>query len=69
MKDFNNQPFRVDKFKTEGGGIDFLGMRQVNLSILQQFLVPGINNATSDIGTYCIATWIPWKFWKLTAPV
>lgn len=66
MKDFNNQPFRVEKFKTEGGGIDFLGMRQVNLSILQQFLVPGINNATSDIGTYCIATWIPWKFWKLT---
>lgn len=46
----------------KGGGIDFLGLRAVNLRMLGQFLLPGLNNATRDFGNFCIATWIPWKF-------
>src|SRR5262245_44893651 len=50
---------------TEGGGIDFLGMRQVNLAILQEDLIPGINNTTADLGTFFLGAWIPWKFQQL----
>lgn len=66
MSAMPNRPFLTESFSPRGGGIDFLGMRQVNLHILQEFLIPGINNATSDFGTYCLATWIPWKFRQLS---
>lgn len=46
----------------KGGGIDFLGLRAVNLRMLAQFLLPGLNNATRDFGNFCVAAWIPWKF-------
>lgn len=62
MRDFPDFPFLTEDFSPRGGGIDFLGLRQVNLAILGDHLIPGINNVTSDMGTYCIATWIPWKF-------
>jgi hypothetical protein len=65
MSAFPISPFLTDRFDTEGGGIDFLGMRQVNLSILQEELIPGINNQTADLGTFCLGTWIPWKFREL----
>ena len=48
-----------------GGDIDFLGMRQVNLAMLQDELIPGINNATADLGTFFLGAWIPWKFRQL----
>ncbi len=60
-----DRPFLTQSFSPRGGGIDFLGMRAVNLRMLQEFLIPGINNATADFGTYCLATWIPWKFRQL----
>ena len=60
-----DQPFLTEDFSPEGGGIDFLGLRQVNLHILENYLLPGINNQTNDPGTYCIGTWIPWKFRKI----
>ncbi len=59
------QPFTTKNFAPKGGGIDFLGLRIVNLRILTQDLIPGINNATSDFGFFCLATWIPWKFRNL----
>lgn len=58
-------PFLTKRFGPDGGGIDFLGMRRENLRMLQDYLIPGINNATQDFGTFCLATWIPWKFQKL----
>lgn len=58
-------PFLTQDFAPKGGGIDFLGLRQVNLHILGEYLLPGINNQTSDVGTYCIGAWIPWKFYKI----
>lgn len=65
MSKIPGRPFVNQSFSPRGGGIDFLGMRAVNLRMLQDFLIPGINNATSDFGTYCLAAWIPWKFQEL----
>jgi hypothetical protein len=65
MAKFPSAPFLTRDFSPSGGGIDFLGMRWVNLTLLTENLIPGINNATSDVGTYCLAAWIPWKFRQL----
>lgn len=65
MAKFPSAPFLTRDFSPSGGGIDFLGMRWVNLTLLAEHLIPGINNATSDVGTYCLAAWIPWKFHQL----
>ena len=65
MVQIPNSPFLTVDFSPKGGGIDFLGMRLVNLNILAEHLIPGINNATTDMGTYFLGTWIPWKFKQL----
>lgn len=65
MIDFPDRPFLTEDFSPKGGGLDFLGTRLVNLTILGEYLLPGINNATEDFGTYCLAAWIPWKFRNL----
>ena len=65
MNKVSDRPFLNQSFSPRGGGIDFLGMRAVNLRMLQDYLIPGINNATADFGTYCLAAWIPWKFINL----
>jgi hypothetical protein len=67
MAKFPSAPFLTRDFSPSGGGIDFLGMRWVNLTLLAEYLIPGINNATSDVGMYCLAAWIPWKFHYLCA--
>jgi hypothetical protein len=56
------RPFLIKRFDPRGGGIDFLGTRQINLAMLQEDLIPGINNATADLGTFFLGAWIPWKF-------
>jgi hypothetical protein len=65
MAKIPEQPFLTLDFSLDGGGVDFLGMRWVNLQLLTEYLIPGINNATRDFGTYCLATWIPSKFRSL----
>jgi hypothetical protein len=65
MPKFPETPFLTKNFAIKGGGIDFLGTRLVNLQILGEYLIPGLNNQTKDIGTYCIGSWLPWKFTKL----
>jgi hypothetical protein len=66
MAIFPKAPFASDPkgFQTDGGGIDYLGLRWVSLTLLTEELLPGINNQTRDFGVYCLATWIPWKFRK-----
>ena len=65
MKSFRNKPFLNRDFSPRVGGIDYLGMRWVNLSILANYLIPGINNVTGDVGTYALGTLIAWKFRQL----
>jgi len=57
-----DRPFTPMDFSPSGGGLDFLGMRWVNLQILETRLLSGVNNQTRDFGSYCLAVWIPWKF-------
>ena len=65
-ENFPPVPFGTEDFEPKGGGLDFLGLRVVNLRILARDLLPGINNATSDVGTYMLGTWLPWKFQQLS---
>ncbi len=62
VKPLSPTPFLTEAFKDDGGGIDFLGLRLINLRILGQNLLPGVNNQTRDIGIFCLGVWIPWKF-------
>lgn len=62
-----NRPFATEDFSLPGGGIDFLGLRWVGLTILGRDLVPELNNRTSDMGMFCLGAWIPWKFRQLCA--
>lgn len=58
----SGEPFLTEDFSQDGGGIDFLGLRFVNLRILGNRLLPEINNAVRDCGTFFLGVWIPWKF-------
>lgn len=60
-----NLPFETSDFSPKGGGIDFLGLRWVNLTMVATDLIPEINNVTRDMGTFFIGAWIPWKFRQL----
>ena len=65
MSTFPQRPFFSKDFSPRGGGIDFLGLRWVNLEMLGRDLLPEINNVTQDMGTFGLGAWIPWKFHKL----
>jgi hypothetical protein len=52
-------PYRPDK-----GGVDFLGMRQVNLDMMAHCL-PGFNNVTWFVRPFSVVSWIYWKFYRL----
>lgn len=60
-----NKPFATEDFSLPGGGIDYLGLRWVGLTILGQDLIPELNNRTSDMGMFCLGAWLPWKFRQL----
>jgi len=59
------RPFSTEDFSLRGGGIDFLGLRWVNLTMVGQHLIPELNNVTTDMGTFFLGAWIPWKFRQL----
>lgn len=65
MSGVPRQPFTTAKFAQSGGGIDFLGLRWVSLTIVGAYLVPELNNVTHDMGLFCLGAWIPWKFRQL----
>jgi hypothetical protein len=67
MINLPNKPFTTKDFSLEGGGIDFLGLRWVNLTIVGEYLLPQLNNVTTDMGTFFLGGWIPWKFKQLCA--
>jgi hypothetical protein len=68
MSTLPDRPFLTAWFGHKSGGIDFLGMRQVNLSVFLERLLPGLNNVTGDLGSFCLGAWIPWKFRQLAGP-
>jgi hypothetical protein len=62
MSSLPERPFLTKDFSPRGGGIDFLGLRYVNLHIVGSDLIPELNNVTRDMGTFFVGAWIPWKF-------
>jgi len=67
MKELPDKPFTTADFSLRGGGIDFLGLRWVNLTIVGRDLIPELNNVTQDMGTFFLGGWIPWKFHQICA--
>ena len=65
MSGFPGKPFLTKDFSSRGGGVDFLGLRLVNLNMVGHYLIPEINNQTQDMGTFCLGAWMPWKFMEL----
>lgn len=54
--DLPTRPFFVPRYRDESGGVDYLGLRAVNLRFMDEFL-PGINNVTSRIRPYSLMCW------------
>jgi hypothetical protein len=58
-------PWLVAKLPHEPGGVDFLGLRQVNLDLMQQ-LLPTVNNVVSHVRIYSVLAWAWWKAEELS---
>jgi hypothetical protein len=58
---FGEGPRIVSRFKSDRGGVDYLGLRQVNLDLTAD-CIPGINNVTYYIRPFAVLSWIHWKF-------
>ena len=54
-------PFFVDPHKPESEGVDFLGLRSLNFTMMDR-LMPGINNVVSMIRPFTVMSWIAWRF-------
>jgi hypothetical protein len=58
-------PIFVAPYRPDKGGVDFLGMRQVNLDMMYNCL-PSINNVTYFLRPFSLLCWIYWKFYHLS---
>ena len=56
-------PFFVLAPIDDNGGVDFLGLRQANLNLMDDFL-PGVNNVTRFLRPYSLMCWIIFAFQK-----
>lgn len=54
-------PFIVPPLARGTSGVDFLGLRQVNLELISACF-PGINNVTRFVRPFSVLAWIHWKF-------
>ena len=63
---FRTSPFAkiVPRLPLQPGGVDPLGLRQINLNLMDLAL-PGINNVTTIIRPYVMMTWAWWKAGQL----
>ena len=63
VRDLPYGPYVLPPFDPGRGGVDFLGLRQVNLDLMAECL-PGINNVTYYIRPYSVLSWIYWQFYE-----
>ncbi len=54
-------PTFVDPPTHKLGGVDYLGLRQVNLDMMAN-CIPGVNNNTWHIRGFSVLSWICWRF-------
>jgi len=59
-------PVFVAPYRPDQGGTDFLGLRQVNVDLMDECL-PGFNNVSSYVRPFSVISWIYWKFYHLSA--
>src|SRR5262245_19907864 len=59
-------PIFVTPYRPDRGGVDFLGLRQVNIDMMSGVL-PGINNVTWWIRPFSVLSWIYWKFYEIAS--
>ena len=54
-------PFFVSPHRDESEGVDYLGLRATNLSMMAT-LLPGINNIVMMVRPFSVMAWIAWKY-------
>ncbi len=59
-------PVFVPPYRPEQGGTDFLGLRQVNVDLMDECL-PGFNNVSSYVRPFSVISWLYWQFYNLAA--
>ncbi|MDL2399460.1 hypothetical protein [Rhizobium mayense] len=58
----------VDELRTDGSGVDPVGLRQLNLDLMDDAL-PGINNVTQHVRPYTFMAWAVWKATQIASAV
>lgn len=61
-----DHPFFLPPRSGENNGVDFLGLRQVNLDMMAE-MIPSTNNVTDYIRPFSLMSWAFWKFYDLCA--
>lgn len=61
-----DHPFFLPPRTGENSGVDFLGLRQVNLDMMAE-LIPSTNNVTDYVRPFSLLSWVFWKFYDLCA--
>jgi hypothetical protein len=56
----------VDKLAIVESGVDPIGLRQLNLDLMDE-TIPGINNVTMHVRPYCFMAWAWWKARQVAA--
>ncbi|MFS8112042.1 hypothetical protein QD460_10005 [Rhizobium jaguaris] len=56
----------VDELQTDESGVDPVGLRQLNLDLMDDAL-PGINNVTQHVRPYTFMAWAVWKATQIAA--
>jgi hypothetical protein len=57
-------PYLVEGLPHRPGGVDFLGLREVNLNLMQR-LLPTVNNVVSHVRIYTVLAWAWWRAGEL----
>lgn len=58
--DLSSSPYFIPPHEAETAGVDYLGLRAINFSMMND-LLPGINNVVSMVRPFSILAWSAWK--------
>ncbi|MCW5297705.1 hypothetical protein DXT88_05900 [Herbaspirillum lusitanum] len=61
MNAIAHAPFFLPPHKGEPGGVDYLGLRAINLEMMDE-LLPGLNNVANRIRPFSLLAWTIWAY-------
>lgn len=61
MNKLSDKPFFLPPHKGEPGGVDYLGLRAINLQMMDDML-PGLNNVARSIRPFALLAWTIWTY-------